>query len=79
MNKEIIRTNTDKIIGMVGQVTKTIFPDEVGEIKVDNNTWRAICNEAVIVEVGEKVLINAVSGNKAVVSKINDQSNIEIL
>jgi len=33
----------------------------------------------VIVEVGEKVLINAVSGNKAVVSKINDQSNIEIL
>ncbi len=79
MNKEIIRTNADKIVGMIGVITKTIFPDEVGEIKVDNSTWRAVCNESVVVEVGEKVLISAVSGNKAVVAKISDQSNIKIL
>lgn len=79
MNKEIIRTNADKIVGMIGVITKTIFPDEVGEIKVDNSTWRAVCNESVVIEVGEKVLISAVSGNKAVVAKISDQSNIKIL
>ncbi|MDD3107271.1 MAG: NfeD family protein [Bacilli bacterium] len=79
MNREIIRTNADKIVGMIGVVTKTIFPDEIGEIKVDNSTWRAMCNESITVEVGEKVLISAVSGNKAVVTKISNHSNIEIL
>ena len=79
MNKEIIRTNADKIVGMIGSVTKSIFPDEIGEIKVDNSTWRAICSDAVSIEVGEKVLVSAVSGNKAVVTKISNQSNIEIL
>ncbi|MDD3171033.1 MAG: NfeD family protein [Bacilli bacterium] len=79
MNRDIIRTNADKIVGMIGVVTKTIFPNEIGEIKVDNNDWRAICNEGVTVEVGDKILVSAVSGNKAVVTKVNKSSDIEII
>lgn len=79
MTREIISTNADKIIGMIGLVTKKISPEEIGEIKVDNGTWRAACNEQVTININEKVLVNAISGNKAIVAKINNQSNIEIL
>lgn len=79
MNTEIIRTNADKVISMIGIVTKDIEVGEIGEVKVDNSTWRAVSNDNVFIAIGEKVVVNAVSGNKVVVSKINKDSNIEII
>jgi membrane protein implicated in regulation of membrane protease activity len=79
MKREIIRTNADRLIGMIGIVTKEIVPDELGEVKVDNGLWRAINNNGLRFEVGERVSIDAIVGIKLVVSKVEGQTNIEIL
>lgn len=78
MNTEIVHTNSDKVIGMIGIVTKDIVEDEIGEIKVDNNLWRAVSLSG-DAHVGEKVSVVSISGNKVVVSKAatkNGEENI---
>lgn len=72
MSKEIIRTNSDRLIQMIGVVTKTISPGEIGEIRVNSELWRAFSlpNETILE--GEKVIVNSISGNKLLVSKLKD-------
>lgn len=77
--KEFTRTNADRVIGMIGLVTKEIVPFEIGEVKVENNLWRAINNEGLTFAVGEKVSIDGIVGIKVLVSKISEISNIEII
>lgn len=72
VKKEVIHTNSDKIIKQVGIVTVDILPNEVGEVRVKSENWRAICLEQIKIEKGEKVTIDSFSGNKVIVSKIND-------
>jgi membrane protein implicated in regulation of membrane protease activity len=79
MQKDIIKTNSDRLIGMVGIVTQAIVPNEIGEVKVDNNLWRAVNNDNLSFVVGEKVLIDAIVGIKLVVSKIGGNNNVEVL
>ncbi|HNZ49972.1 MAG TPA: NfeD family protein [Bacilli bacterium] len=79
MRKDIIKTNTDRLIGMIAVVTKEIHPNEIGEVKVENNLWRAINNDDLSFAVGEKVLIDAIVGIKLVVSKVDGNQNLEIL
>lgn len=70
MNKEIVRTNSDKLVNMVGVVTKSINPNEVGEVKVNAELWRAITLDSESIEVGKNVVVNSFSGNKVIVSKV---------
>ena len=42
MTKDIIHTNADRLVGMIGTVTQDIIGDNVGEVKVEGNLWRAI-------------------------------------
>lgn len=70
MNKEIVRTNSDKLVNMVGVVTKSINPNEIGEVKVNAELWRAITLDSESIEVGENVVVNSFSGNKVIVSKV---------
>ena len=77
MNKTLIRTNADKIITQIGVVTKEISDDEIGEVKVNNELWRAVSVDSSNINVGEKVSIVSFNGNKVVVSKI--KNNIEKL
>lgn len=79
MNKDIIHTNTDKLVGMIATVTKKIVDGEIGEVKVDNNLWRAISIDGISINENEKVIVNSLSGNKVVVSKIKSDNDIEIL
>ena len=79
MKTEIIHTNTDKLIGMVGTITKDIIEDSIGEVKVNNEFWRAICIEGDNIKTDEKVIITALSGNKVVVTKANKNNDIEII
>ena len=72
MNKEIVRTNADKIVQMVGVVTKPILPNEIGEVKVNSELWRAISFDSEVINEGDKVIINSFSGNKLLVSKIEN-------
>ena len=79
MKTEIIHTNTDKLIGMVGTITKEIIDDSIGEVKVNNELWRAICIEGYNIKIDEKVIITALSGNKVIVTKANKNNDIEII
>ncbi|MDD3191587.1 MAG: NfeD family protein [Bacilli bacterium] len=75
MESNVIRTNADKVIGMIGVITKEVLPGEIGEVKVDNTLWRAANFDNKSFAVGEKVSIDAISGTKLIISKI-DNSNI---
>lgn len=77
--KDVIHTNADKLINMIGVVTKEIPASEVGEIRVNSELWRAKSLEAEDIEVGEKVIVNNLDGNKLIVSRIKKNDEIEIL
>ena len=79
MKKEIIPTNSDRLIGMVATVTQEITNGEIGEVKVKNELWRAFTNFNISFEIGEKVIIDAIEGNKLLISKLNDDNTIDIL
>ena len=78
MNKETIHTNADKVLDMIGIVTKDINVGEIGEVRVNSELWRAVSLETEDLIVGEKVIINSFTGNKVLLSKAN-KNNIEIL
>lgn len=63
--KEVVPTNSDRVIGHVAIVTKEISKDKYGEVKVLGNTWTASCDESI--EVGKKVRIKAIDGVKLIV------------
>lgn len=79
MNKTLIRTNADRIISEIGIVTKRISNDEIGEVKVGSELWRAISADNSDIEIDDKVSILAFDGNKVVVSKINKNKNIDFI
>ncbi len=74
--KAIIRTNSDKVIGKVALVTKRISEDEIGEVKIEGREWRAINNNGLTFEEGEKVMVEAIWGTKVIVSKIEENKEI---
>ena len=58
-------------------VTKPILPNESGEVKVNSELWRAISFDSEVINEGDKVIINSFSGNKLLVSKIeNSKENL---
>jgi len=67
----IIRTNADRIIGKRAVVTKSILPNNRGEVKVLGNFWTAIALDNETIEVDEEVEIVTIEGVKAVVKKYN--------
>lgn len=79
MKREIIKTNADKIVGQQAVVTKDIYSNEIGEIKVENALWRAVGIDKETYLVGEMVNVKAISGTRAIVSKIDSEQDLEIL
>ena len=77
--KDVIYTNSDKIIQMVGVVTKEIPAGEIGEIRVNSELWRAKSLETETIHIGEKVIVNNLDGNKVIVSRVNKNDDIETL
>ena len=76
--KNIVRTNADRVIGMIGTITKPVDPDIIGEVIVGTVLWRASTLSNHTFEVGEKVLIDAISGTRLIISKI-DNTNLPIM
>ena len=66
----IIPTNSDRVVGKVGEVIKKIDPDNYGEVKVLGSVWTA-CGKDVF-KVGEKVRIKGIEGVKLIVEKESD-------
>lgn len=78
-SKDVIHTNADKVIDMIGIVTKEIPIGEIGEVKVNLELWRAISYENTPILIGEKVKINSLDGNKVLVSRINKDNETKYL
>lgn len=61
-------TNVDALIGEIGNVVATIYPMEVGQVKVKGQIWSAIADdEALTIEEGSHVKIKAIEGVKLIV------------
>ena len=69
MQRSIIRTNADRVVGTIGIITKPFGEGEIGEVKADGNLWRAINLDGKAFEDGERVIVDAISGTKLIVSK----------
>ncbi len=67
------RTNMDRVLGATAIVTKEITPDEFGEVKVLGALWRAVPKEMDTFSVGEKVIVEEISGVKLIVKKKNER------
>lgn len=70
--RETIPTNSDKMIGMVGKVTRNIDPDGKGEVKVNFQLWTAISESETTIEVGSEVVVKEIIGNKLLVEKVGE-------
>ena len=79
MRRSIIKTNADRLVGTVATVTKGFNLGEIGEVKIDGIYWRAINLDGLSFQEGEKVMIDAITGTKLVVSKLEENNKIEVL
>ena len=64
---EVEPTNSDRVIGKVGEVTQKIGRNKYGEVKVYGNTWTASSKQ--VINVGERVKVLSIDGVKLVVQK----------
>jgi len=64
---EVEPTNSDRVIGKVGEVTQKIGKNKYGEVKVYGNTWTASSKQ--VINVGERVKVLSIDGVKLVVEK----------
>ena len=70
---EIIKTNADKIIGEYVVVTTEIPENGAGEIQYEGKYWRAVSSNNTFIEKGAKVIVQAISGAKVIVTKESDK------
>ncbi len=71
LNKRIVRTNSDSLIGKIAIVTEKI--DNIaatGAVKVQGEEWTARSTKEEIIEEGTKVKIIEISGVKLMVDKV---------
>ena len=64
---EIEPTNSDRVIGKIGEVTEKIGRNKYGEVKVYGNTWTAYSKR--VINVGGRVKVLSIDGVKLVVEK----------
>ncbi len=67
---EVTPTNSDRVIGKIGDVIKDIKKNEYGEVKVFGNVWTASSDEEI--PAGSKVKIVSIDGVKLIVKKEED-------
>ena len=64
---DITPTNSDRVIGKVGDVTKKIERNKYGEVKIFGNVWTATSKDEI--DEGEKVKVLSIDGVKLIVEK----------
>jgi membrane protein implicated in regulation of membrane protease activity len=64
MNTTSVRTNTDALIGREGVVMLRIAPHEPGQVKVNDEVWRAATAPGVAqpLEAGQRVTVAGIDG-----------------
>ena len=64
---DVTPTNSDRVIGKIGEVTKKIEKNQYGEVKIFGNIWTARSDEEL--SVGERVKVLGIEGVKLIVEK----------
>lgn len=66
------QAGVDALIGLTGVVTENIRPaDDVGKVRVDNQSWRAMAS--VDIDAGAKITVKAVRGARLVVETVDEK------
>ncbi len=68
------KTNVDSLVGKEVKLLKGINVDEAGEVKVNDVIWTAVAQDSTNIEVGNKVRVVAVQGNKLIVQKLDAET-----
>jgi len=63
----LVKTNYDKVVGMIGIVTRDIKKHENGEVKVDGKYWTAKSDHTILKD--SKVEILSIEGVKLIVKE----------
>lgn len=76
LNSKAIPTNSDMNIGKTGVVVTAIpSSDSIGgRVTVDGVEWLAVSEDGNPIEVGEKIIVNNISGAKLIVSKVYQEA-----
>ncbi len=72
VNKDVIKTNVDALIGREGVVTYKIPPFGKGRILCNGESWSAESVAGIAIEEGEEVVIREIRGVTAIVDKISN-------
>lgn len=56
-NNDNVKTNMDNVIGKIAVVTERIEEGGYGRVKIDGDDWKALTDNGMSAEVGEKVRI----------------------
>lgn len=71
LQKNVIKTNVDSIIGVTGIVIQDIDHRKgTGEVKVKHQIFRARSSNKEVIKVGEEVIIVSIEGNTLNVKKL---------
>ncbi len=76
-NDKKVSTNVYSIIGKKGVVTQDInIVEGKGQIKINGETWSAMCDGNITIPVGTEVEVKEIRGVKALVEPINSTIKI---
>ncbi len=73
MDKEVVKTNADRMVGMHGVVITEVPFDGRGEVKVSSQIWTAFSTRKDPIPVGTRVVILDIVGNKLLVDILKDE------
>ena len=63
---------------MIAVVTKSFENDEIGQVVVNGQTWRAVSTSNEVFVEGEKVQVDGLTGTKIIVAKINNERIVKL-
>ncbi len=69
LDVRITKTNADSLVGQKAVVTKAIFPNEYGQVKIKGQSWTAKSFNDDAIEVHKEVDIMSIEGVKLIVKE----------
>jgi membrane protein implicated in regulation of membrane protease activity len=67
LTKDTIPTNVDALMEKKGLVTVQIPAAGKGNVKIGGETWSAISQDEILIEVNQKIVVKNIDGNKLIV------------
>lgn len=67
----VVATNSDRLIGKIGTITKAFHDDERGEIKILGEHWTCVSKDNHVFNEGDQATVLAIEGVKLIVTPKN--------